>query len=250
MNDAIQYTVILLSIPRKHSIFPDHPQEVIPMQNIIHFITFVLDSLFPDECIGCRKSNTLLCEKCLARIPRAEPAEHSFIHPLFTYRSPVMKEVINRLKYKNVRRLATYFGDALYEEIIHEQSDYLSSSYIDKVLLIDIPLHKKRLRERGYNQSELLVQSILNVDQSHTFEHIPNILVRARNTKSQARSEKRSVRIANLKNAFVCSDPSRVRGRIVVLIDDVTTTGATLLEARRALITAKPRKVFAVTLAH
>jgi len=74
--------------------------------------------------------------------------------------------------------------------------------------------------------------------------------VRTRATAPQARSEKRVARLANLRGAFVCTGPSRIRGRVVILIDDVTTTGATLLEAKRALTVAKPRKVLAFTVAH
>lgn len=220
------------------------------MKEIQKFIDLILATLFPDYCIGCSKINTLLCSACLDSIPKARETEYSFINPLFDYRSPVIKKAVWRLKYNNTQRAARYFARPLYEEAIGVSDELLSSSEQEKILLVDIPLHKNRLRERGYNQSALLVQAILSQDTHHTFEHIPNILTRTRATKTQARFEKRSARLNNLKDAFVCTTPNLVRGRTIILIDDVTTTGATLNEARRVLTYARPRSVAAITLAH
>lgn len=210
----------------------------------------IIGILFPDQCIGCQKLNVLVCKHCLACIPKTESLQQDFIHPVFNYKSPVIKEVIWRLKYKNVRRLAPVMGPDLYEKIIEVLSDDLSFSEKQPILLVDIPLHKSRLRERGYNQSELLVRSILACDTQKTFIYTPGVLVRTRATKPQARSEKRSARLTNLKNAFVCEKPELVKGHTVVIIDDVTTTGATIEEACATLSRVKPRKIFAVALAH
>ena len=220
------------------------------MEAIKVFVSRILSILFPDYCIGCSTINALICNPCLSRVPRAQSSEHSFIHPVFDYRTPLIKEAIWRLKYKNARRIAREFSQPLYDELIAVYSDTLITTEQEKILLVDIPLHKNRLRERGYNQSELLIQAILSHDTSHIFEYIPHILTRARATKPQARFEKRSVRLSNLKDAFVCKNPNLVHGRTIVLIDDVTTTGATLDEARRTLARAKPRSIIAITLAH
>jgi competence protein ComFC len=220
------------------------------MQTLRKIFEQIIGVLFPDKCIGCEKLNTLLCERCLIQIPKAENLPQSFIYPIFNYRSPIIKEIIWRLKYKNVRRLAPIMGHLLYEKIIDVLSDELSFSEKEPVLLVDIPLHKSRLRERGYNQSELLVREIIKCDPQGIFTYIPNILTRTRNTKPQARSEKRSTRLTNLKNAFACKKSELVKGRVIVIIDDVTTTGATIEEAYATLSRTKPRKIFAVTVAH
>ena len=220
------------------------------MEILYKIFNGIIEMLFPDECIGCRKLTVLLCEDCLAQVPLAQNTQTPFIHPVFDYNSHVVKEVVWRLKYKNVRRLAPVMGPVLYEKIMDILSDDLSFSENEQVLLVDIPLHKSRLHERGYNQSELLIQSILDCDIQKVFAYTPNILIRTRATKPQARSEKRITRLANLKNAFMCKKPELIKGRVVILIDDVTTTGATITEAYTTLSRAKPRKIFAVTLAH
>ena len=220
------------------------------MYKLNSFFSHILDVFFPQVCVGCQTQGALLCKKCLARVPAAPPTEHPFIHAVFDYRHPFIKDAVWRFKYKNMRGFAEVFAKKLYEEIIVDLGDGLYTSSNETFLLVPIPLHKKRLRERGYNQSELLARAIIAYDKTNTFKPAPELLVRTRATPPQARSEKRAMRLNNLRGAFTCTDPSRVRGRIIILIDDVTTTGATLEEARRTLAAAKPRKILAFTVAH
>ncbi len=210
----------------------------------------LLDIFFPRECTGCRTLNTLLCEECLMRVPPASPAEHSFIRAVFDYKNKLIKRAVWRFKYKNARGFAEVFAPYLCDEIVGTLGEGLYASERAKFLIIPIPLHNARLRERGYNQSELLAQAVIKLDHGGIFELASNVLVRTRKTKPQAHSEKRAVRIENLRDAFSCTDYARVRGRTVILLDDVTTTGATLLAAKQALTVCKPRKVLAFTVAH
>lgn len=210
----------------------------------------IFNFIFPQRCIGCNTSCTLLCVKCLTKVPPAPPAEHSFIYAIFDYHHQFIKKAIWRFKYKNARGFAKVFAEKLYEGILDELSDGMHTSPGETFLLVPVPLHKKRLRERGYNQSELLARALTAYDRVHIFELAPELLVRTRATAPQARSEKRATRLGNLRGAFACTDPARIRSRTVILIDDVSTTGTTLLEARRALTPAKPRKVLAFAVAH
>ncbi len=220
------------------------------MQTLTSLFNKILDLIFPRECLGCRILGMLLCEKCLTLVPAPPPSEHSFIRAVFDYKNRLIKRAIWRFKYENARGFAEVFAHSLYDEIIGELGDSLHVSKNEKFLLIPIPLHPARLRERGYNQSELLLRSVMKLDHEGIFELASSVLVRTRKTKPQAHSEKRAVRLANLRDAFECVDHARVRGRTVILLDDVTTTGATLLAAKHALISSKPRKVLAFTVAH
>ncbi len=220
------------------------------MQNITKIFNSLLDLLFPRECIGCRTPRTLFCGECVNAVSPASPTEHSFIHAVFDYKNPLIKRSIWRFKYGNARSFAETFAPYLYDEIIGTLGESLSVSVSEKFLLMPVPLHKNRLRERGYNQSALLAREILKLDSAHLFEYSPDILIRTRKTKPQAKSEKRATRLENLRDAFTCIDAARVRGRTVILIDDVSTTGATLFEAKRALLKGKPRKVLAFAVGH
>ncbi|MHB1118304.1 MAG: ComF family protein [Minisyncoccota bacterium] len=221
------------------------------MRKLVALFTNIFDLIFPRQCLGCALPRTLLCKPCLAKIPPASPAPHSFIRAVFDYHHPIIKRAVWRFKYENARGFANIFAEKLYEEIVGDLGDDLCASENEIFLLVPIPLHKKRLRERGYNQSELLAHAILKRDNNaHIFELAPELIMRTRATAPQARSEKRAARLSNLHGAFICTDAHRVRGRTIILIDDVTTTGTTLHEAARALMKAKPRKILAFTVAH
>ncbi|MGB2580340.1 MAG: hypothetical protein WBC83_01465 [Minisyncoccia bacterium] len=198
-------------------------------------------------------SGTFLCEECVTTFKNARRPEYVFITAIFDYQNPVMRKVIWRFKYRNARDIAMYFGKQLYEEILNELGDELDASIrplgTNSFLLVPIPLHKKRLRERGYNQSELLASEIIKHDIGKILQVETRALKRMQNTKPQAKSEKRASRFKNLCGAFTAT-PSIVRGKHIILIDDVTTTGATFSEARKTLLRAGARSVRAYAIAH
>lgn len=219
------------------------------MRLLLSLFNIALDILFPQVCVGCKKNGTPLCEKCLDAIPVARAPEYAFISSILDYRSPAIRKLIWQFKYKNARRVAKCFGEKLYEDIIAGLGEDLFISKKETFLLVPIPLHKKRLRERGYNQSELLAREIQKYDTEEILELSPKALVRTRATNAQAKKEKRLARFENLRGAFA-ADPKLVHRRNIILIDDVTTTGATLAEARKVLLKAGARSVKAWTVAH
>lgn len=219
------------------------------MHTLRSIIIYITDTIFPRACYGCGIHGTLLCGKCIAHIPGPPSSTHPFITAVFDYRNPIIRRAIWRFKYNNVRGFAKIFGEKLYEEIVGDLGDELHISRDETFLLIPIPLHKNRLRTRGYNQSELIVRAIIWNDMGNIFERAPKSLLRVRETKPQAKSEKRIARFKNLRGAFR-ADTERVRGKNILLIDDVTTTGATLSEARKSLLSAGARSVRAYAVAH
>ena len=221
------------------------------MQHIFKLFARILDALFPHFCVGCDTRGTLFCDACLARSPKAPPvANDSHIHALFSYQHPPIKHALWRFKYGNTRNFAKVFAPKLYEEILAELEDRVDTLSREKYLIIPIPLHPSRLRTRGYNQSAILAQKLIEYDNGRIFEYAPHILIRTKKTRPQAKSERRAARIANLHDAFACCDHARIRNRIIILIDDIVTTGATLHAAKQALQEAKPRKIMAFTIAH
>lgn len=206
--------------------------------------------LFPQKCAGCKKTSTILCSRCLSLIPRAKPSEQKFIYSLYDYQNPIVKNIVWLLKYKSRRNAAYCFSKEMLNELISILNKKTLIPGQTKPLLVPIPLHKNRMLERGYNQSELLAKAIKKCDQENIFDLAPTILFRNKETPPQARSEKRSERILNLNNAFICKRPELVRGKIIILIDDVTTTGATLASAKKELLKAKPCAILAFTVAH
>jgi ComF family protein len=127
-----------------------------------------------------------------------------------------MREIIYRLKYQNLRALAIPLASMLQE--------YLNSSPLDVDILMPVPLHRKRLRERGYNQASLLARELSRLIKIPVAD---DILIRRRHTSPQARTATVQERQLNIADAFACLD-SRLQGKKVLLLDDVATSGVTL----------------------
>jgi len=117
---------------------------------------------------------------------------------------------------------------------------------LDSYTLVPLPLHPSREKERGFNQSELLAEII-----SKTF-NLPlekNILIRAKNTRAQAELTDWEERQANLQNAFTVADPENLKGKNIILVDDVYTSGATMSAAAETLHKAGAKKIIGLVLA-
>jgi ComF family protein len=150
------------------------------------------------------------------------------------FESP-LKEALHRLKYRRDLGLG--------EAIAHQMSDFVAKLDWQIELLIPIPLGKQRLKQRGYNQVAMIA---LPLAMRLGFAYHPGSLVRSRETESQV-GLSAPQRRENMRDAF-CAHPS-VRGKSILLMDDVSTTGATLSSAAMALFDAGARSVNAFTVA-
>jgi len=216
----------------------------------MNIIAKILEVLFPDTCVGCGMRGALLCGECRRKIGPSPAPMHPFITSVFAYQDFRIKRLVKILKYRNARRVSAIFAPALagaLTEFAGEEHLFLGGR---PILLVPIPLSKKRQRSRGYNQSELLAQEALKLLPGDRFVLDAGMLKKILETKPQADIKNRRARLANLGDCYQVAEGGRGRGGAVVLIDDVTTTGATLLAARKALRAAGYAKVHALTVAH
>ena len=167
------------------------------------------------------------------------------------YHDEHVRALVWELKYYANKRAAVLAGAILSDVLIG-----IASESLGKPLLIPVPMHKTRRRERGHNQTEVLCKAALV--QAHSFyEYFPHILVRVRHTPAQQSLHKYE-REQNLKGSMQIKNKSNldkinlncVRGRVCVVVDDVSTTGATFAEATRALKSAGAAHVECVALAY
>ena len=163
-------------------------------------------------------------------------------HDGLPYHHPAVTALVWELKYRAHPRALALAGAYLAEELLGVAGDELG-----KPLLIPVPMHSERRRERGYNQTELLCEAALTHVGS-AFEYAPEVLERIKNTDPQ-QTLARGRRLHNVKNSMEVKAPARVRGRVCAVVDDVTTTGATLREAERALTRAGARAIYLIALA-
>lgn len=197
----------------------------------------LVDLLFPPRCVSCRKLGMRLCQACRARLTpettpacricgrplrragicplcRARPSDLSEIRCASALKEP-LQDVIHHFKYRNARDMADPLASLLLD--CWRQTDWQPD------LLVPVPLHRRRKRERGYNQSEILAKELGRV------MGIPvaaDTVRRVRYTRPQI-GLSAAERQQNVEGAFRCH-PGSLRGKQVLLIDDVFTTGSTL----------------------
>jgi ComF family protein len=156
-----------------------------------------------------------------------------------------LRELIHLLKYEKVRPAANVLGRML-AEIIDELEPAFGEA---PVLVVPVPLHASKKRERGFNQSELMARAAVKQSSlGSRLEVGPDLLERGRITQSQI-GLSRHQRRENIRGAFLAAKPEKVAGREVLLIDDVFTTGTTVSECARILRRARASKVFVATAA-
>lgn len=202
----------------------------------------MLSLIFPARCLGCHRLDTYLCPECLARLPPAEPPETADTLAVFSYQHPLAKRVIWKLKYDGLTALADTVAVLLADRLLEYLAERVALGRPGiRWLITAIPTS----RRRGYNQAALVAQALarrLGDEFAYT-----ELLTKTRVTPAQSSFKERAPRLTNLRRAFVAS--ALAKGRSVIIIDDVITTGATLAEARRALAAAQARVVVASALA-
>ena len=230
------------------------------------------DILFPISCISCGKENEFLCDSCLSKIPLKSEQSCPICEKVITpqgrtcfgcktkssidgilsasfYKNELISHSVHLLKYRFIESLSAPLGKIILRSI-------LDSELFLPDLIIPVPLHKRRLRWRGFNQAELLA-NYLSANIAPGFE-IPvenELLVRSRNTSPQMQIKGSVLRRKNISGAFSISKTNHrrkirsLKGKRIYLIDDITTTGSTLFECARILKKAGAKEVFGIVIA-
>ena len=219
----------------------------------------LLDLLFPPRCLGCGRGGGFLCPSCVEAFPRIEPPlcprcgiplEVEVLCPRCLESPPtadgigsvflfdgLVRETVHQLKYRNLRAMALPLGRLL--------AEYLDPHPLPADALVPVPLHSGRLRRRGFNQASLLAGHMGRI---LGLPLVENALVRLQDAPSQAGAASAAERHGNVRGAFSCRGQG-LRGRRVLLVDDVCTTGATLDACALALKEAGVASVWGLTVA-
>ncbi len=217
----------------------------------------VLGFLFPIRCAGCGTEDNILCPSCLPNLATLEPpycricadstdgrpvCEECQASPLPIdgIRAPYLmdgplRSAIHKLKYEDLRAAAPTLG--------HLLGEWLETKDIPRDCLAPVPLHPRRMRGRGYNQSTLLADHVSRISGLP----VKDVLKRTRDTPPQANLGGRSQRQDNVDGSFTCRED--VRGAKVVLVDDVVTSGSTMAACAQALKKRGASSVWGIALA-
>jgi len=227
------------------------------LTNILNDINSILA---PRVCFGCNahlnRGEKLICTTCRNDLPLTDytfndenPVDRIFYgrinikkasSMLYFSENGIVRELIHHLKYKNQEQIGTFLGD-WYGQILKDNGELKNA--ID--VIIPVPLHKKKLRKRGYNQVASFAERLafhLNA------EYVDNILVKTANTKTQTKKG-RIGRWQNIKDLYILSDHNALRNKNVLLVDDVITTGATMENCAKVLSQAPNTNVYIASMA-
>ena len=169
---------------------------------------------------------------------------------IFCYEDSLVRKAIHSFKFKNNRRFAKIFAQILYDELLERMAEAEIFSNFKNPILIPIPLSKKGMKERGFNQCELIAKEMEKIDKKSSFIFEKNILIKNKETPHQSRTKNKKERLNNLKNCFSIKNSKKIQHRNIILLDDITTTGATLKEAEKTLKKHGARKIIYLTIAH
>jgi ComF family protein len=218
-----------------------------------------LDLLFPNSCVGCGREGDLLCKKCQSKLVKitspicpkcGRPQINGIVcsecihweNNIEGIRAPfrfegTIRKAIHQLKYRNLRIIAHPLAVLL--------KDFLTDNPLPVDILVPVPLHIKRLRERGYNQSELLAKELgrmvsMPVDSA--------TLIRQKYNIPQAKTTSVEQRRANMEGAFTYRGEA-LKNRKILLVDDVATSATTLESCAKVLKSARASSVWGLVLA-
>ena len=233
--------------------------------NIVQKLVLVV--FFPKFCLGCGAWGKYLCKNCNERIRPilvpicpycAKRTNDGYTHPLcgsievrldglksLYYFSPPLPSMVSSLKYRFATEMMTELGDLITGDLVSSIKSFVGKDAI----LVPIPLHSLRERNRGFNQAEMIANMIAEKCKLLVEK---NLLKRIKNTPPQVKTKSREARLANLLGAFAVSrETTRKIGKnTIILVDDVWTSGATMKEATRLLKKAGVERVLALTYAH
>lgn len=223
---------------------------------LIHFA----ELCFPEFCVACGKNlvgqEKVLCTKCLYHIPRTnfhkipgnpveqsfwgrQPVEHGTSY-FFFQKGSKYQEMLHELKYKGRQDIGIELGRHFAADLLN----YPEFSSVD--FLIPVPLHPKKQKKRGYNQSECIAKGMADILPGKVNT---NVLFRKQFTNTQTKKN-RYERWENVQEVFECKNPNVIANKHLLIIDDVMTTGATLEGCIQVLHEAAPVKISVATLAY
>lgn len=238
------------------------------MGSIAQIKKAVLDTLFPVFCLSCHSPENWICDRCLAQIklneqqvcPSCEKIETirgklcfsckkekvsslDGLTAAVSYENDTVKKAIYNLKYRFVAELAKPLSQILLRSLL--ENDISLPKYI-----VPVPLHQRRLRWRGFNQSQILAEKISSELSPPVKIEVLDALERKKARKPQMEIKKYQDRLESVEGIFsLKEEPSKIKGARILLVDDIATTGATLRECAKVLKEAGAKYVFAAVIA-
>ena len=233
----------------------------------------IIDLLFPIHCLNCRQEGEFICSSCFKKIlinKKYYFDKNNILKKTIVAgckEDELLKQAVYKYKYNFIKDLAKPLGQLIINKLLED----IKEKDLKKFILMPIPLHQKRLRWRGFNQAELLAQE---VNKKLNIPVINNLLIRTKHTLPQAKIKKAFQRRQNIHNVFELNKRNKpcirkmdrhglfrflkgtapdqklpdFKNKTLILVDDISTTSATLGEAARTLNILNPKQIWGLVL--
>ncbi len=235
------------------------------MENFLFLVKkFLIDLFFPVSCLNCGREGEYLCQDCRAILPilenyfclcqkpirlpkpgKCKKCQKKKLNGLYfalSYQNQSVKKIIRMFKYQPFAKdLAKTLASLI---IIHFQLIEKGGNFSD-FILIPVPLGKRRLKERGFNQAEEIGKELSDFLK---ISPLGNCLFKIKETSPQIELSEKE-REENVLGVFSCQNKNKIQGKKIFLIDDVYTTGSTMEECARVLKTAGAKEVWGIVVA-
>ncbi len=224
----------------------------------------IISIVFPSKCIVCGKKleeeNTVICKSCFSKIEinnclycpkcgkrlyelkkRCHPETKFILAATASYKNEAVRKLIHFLKYKNFIGAKKPLAQIL--------KLYLEKISLEELpnIIIPMPLYKAKENKRGFNQNEILAGELENTFANFKIEK--GVLFKIKNTKSQTECKDFESREKNISGSFIVKNPDTIKGKNLIIMDDVFTSGATMKEAVKKLKEAGAKKVIGLVIA-
>ncbi len=211
----------------------------------VSLLRTLIQYIFPSHCVVCSKIPTRLHSECAHFLSPAPAPPQPWITSRFNYKDVRVNRLVRHLKNKEDTELCETLAKLLAEYWLAHVPVITT-----RTIIAPVPARAERMRHNGFNQAELLARKITSHIPGSIL--VPDLLQRTRETAKQALIHEKSQRLANLRNVFIVNPKKKdlIQNNTVLIIDDVTTSGATLTEIKVVLEQAGAHGVYALTVAH
>lgn len=215
-------------------------------ENIKDGVNLLLNFLIPPNK-KYQKIKSLSHEEFLTKTEKSSKTK-DFLS-FFAYKDPLVRDALHLIKYQNKIDIGELLGQSSADMFMEQLENWFTFENFEKPLLIPIPLSKEKMKQRGFNQCEIIAKEIIKNLPSNILEIDTSSLRKIKNTKNQVETINRQERLENLKNCF-WADNKKISGRNIIIFDDIITTGATTKEAKDTVLKAGAKKVKIISIAH
>jgi len=209
---------------------------------------FLLNLFYPKYCFLCQREGTYLCQDCLSTLEisgfhqKFSTENLSDLYFATSYQKPLIKNLIQSFKYKPfVKELADNLSSLIIEhfQLLEKPPDFAD------FILIPVPMEKKKLKWRGFNQAEEIGKEL---SKFFRISLLNNVLAKIKETPAQVDLSEEE-RKENIRNAFSIKNGGQILGRKILLVDDIYTTGSTLTECAKVLKEAGAKEIIGIVIA-